>query len=83
VVSFVQNFGLKTCSTALFEKNEIAALNKAGLKSIDNSKGNGKPATNNIWCFKNLTKRPRKEATFIFYEHRDQPESDQTVQRKV
>jgi hypothetical protein len=36
----------------LFEKNEIAALHKAGLKTTDNSKGNGKPATNNIWCFK-------------------------------
>jgi hypothetical protein len=36
----------------LFEKNEIAAFHKAGLKSTDNSMGNGKPATNNIWCFK-------------------------------
>ena len=28
-------------------------------------------------------KRPLKEVTFIFNEHGDQPESDQTVQRKV
>jgi len=28
-------------------------------------------------------KRPLKEAAFIFNEHRAQPESDQTVQRKL
>jgi hypothetical protein len=28
-------------------------------------------------------KRPLKEATFIFNEHGDQAESDQTVQRKI
>jgi hypothetical protein len=49
---FLLGFGLKTCSSALFEKNEIAAFHKAGLKSTDNSALNGKPSTNNIWCFK-------------------------------
>ena len=52
VVCLVYNFGPKTCSTILFEKNTIAALHKAGLKSTDNSGSNGKPATDNIWCFK-------------------------------
>jgi hypothetical protein len=32
---------------------------------------------------KSERKRPLKEVTFIFNEHGDQPESDQTVQRKV
>ena len=30
-----------------------------------------------------VVKFDQTEATFIFYEHRDQPESDQTVQRKL